>query len=685
MTSVMAPLPGGAPTQLGGYRLLGVLGSGGMGTVYLARGGRARRVALKTVRPELLRDQGLRDRFAREVAAAAAVRSPFVAAVLDSAPRAGVPWLASEFVPGPTLGQAVRRHGPLPVPAVCALAGALGRALTALAAAGVVHRDLKPSNLILAADRPRLVDFGIARVAGDATLTRAEQRPGTPGYMSPEQVLKGKLGPASDVFCAGALLAFAVTGRHTFLDDDQAGADVRIVYGEPDLDEVPGTLLPVVRDCLAKRPGDRPTAAELAAALDPHGAAERAAARWLPPEVRADIAERERAAVALGAGPGLPARRRVLLGAGGALLLAAGAGVLTWPRAGSGGAEHGPAPRWTGAPGVVPRPLWAYDRAAAKPLFAPVDADGVVCFADADGHVVGHDPVSGERRWRGPVARALLGGGRPVALGADGAALFLDPGSGTVRERVAADAERLLAADEDTAYVLDRDRRIRALGSADGRQRWVRPMPVSGPVGAAAGRGLLVLASGTSAVTALSAADGGQAWRHPAPGVASSGAGSTGGRRGPAKPYRPAFSTRGVVLGAGRTLIGLDPADGVRMWSLPADEKQGFGEPTVVGDAVFVADGGQLRAVDAAAGRARWTVVAGDTLAGRPGPLPTATGVHAALANPELGTIAVHTGRAAEQYLYAPAGLLGDRWQGVVARGSVVWQRGSDVSALPGL
>ncbi|MFC0597802.1 protein kinase domain-containing protein [Streptomyces palmae] len=680
MASVIEPLPNGAPARLGGYLILGILGSGGMGTVYLARGS-GRRVALKTVRPELLRDQGLRDRFAREAAAAAAVRSPFVAAVLGSAPRTGVPWLASEFVPGPTLGQAVLRHGPLPVPAVRALAGALGRALTALAAAGVVHRDLKPSNLLLAADRPRLVDFGIARVAGDATLTTAGQRPGTPGYMSPEQVVKGELGPASDVFCAGALLVFAVTGRHVFLDGDQAGTDVRIVYGEPGLDDVPGTLLPVVRACLAKRPADRPTAAELAAELDPHGTAARAAERWLPAGVRADIAEIERAAAALGAGSGRPARRRAVLGAGGALALAAGAAVLARPRSGS-GADRAPTPRWSGAPGVVPRPLWSYDRAAANPSFAPVEADGVVCFPDAGGRITGYDPVSGERRWHGPAARALLGGRRPVALGADGTVLLLDAGSGAVRRRVQADADRLLAADDDTAYVLDRAGRIRALGTADGRQRWDRPLPVPGPVGAAAGQGLLVVASGTGAVTALSAG-GEQLWRHPAAGRAPSGTG-TGGRR-PAAPYRPGISPQVVVVGGGRSLIGLDPAGGGRLWSLPADEDQGFGEPAVAGRTVYVADGGQLRAVGAVAGKPLWTVPAGGELASRPAPLTTASGVHAALANPELGTVAVHTGRAAEQYRYAPAGLAGSRWLGAVVRGAVVWQRGPAVRALPGL
>ncbi|MET9855547.1 serine/threonine-protein kinase, partial [Streptomyces sp. NPDC006450] len=283
MTPVIAPLPGGTPAQLGGHRILGVLGAGGMGTVYLARR-RGRPVALKTIRPELFRDADLRERFAREAAAAAAVRSPFVANVLDSSTTSEqVPWIAAEFVPGATLAAAVLRHGPLPAPAVHFLAGALGRALTALGAAGVVHRDLKPSNVILGADRPRVVDFGIARVTGDATLTATGQRPGTPGYMSPEQVIKGPLGPPSDVFCLGALLVFALTGRHAFYDGDPVRSDFRIAYEAADLTDIPAELAPVIRGCLEKQPEDRPAAAEVAAELDPQGAALRAATRRLPP------------------------------------------------------------------------------------------------------------------------------------------------------------------------------------------------------------------------------------------------------------------------------------------------------------------------------------------------------------------------------------------------------------------
>ncbi|MFC9294095.1 PQQ-binding-like beta-propeller repeat protein [Streptomyces sp. NPDC057011] len=674
MRPVIAPLPGGAPAQLGGHRILGVLGSGGMGTVYLARR-RGRPVALKTIRPELFRDTDLRERFTREAAAAAAVRSPFVATVLGSSTEGQVPWLAAEFVPGTTLADAVLRHGPLPEPAACVLAAALGRALTALAAAGVVHRDLKPSNVILGADRPRLVDFGIARVSGDATLTATGQRPGTPGYMSPEQVVKEPLGPPSDVFCLGSLLVFALTGRHAFFDGDPVRADFRTAYEEPDLAGLPAGPAPVIRACLEKRPADRPTAAEVAQALDPRHTALRPADRWLPPEVVADAAEIRRAATALGAGPPLPARRRLLAGTGAAVLLAATGATALLRSQGGDGSGRTPAPRWSGPPGTVPQPLWSYDGAAARPAFGPVDADGWACFADGSGEIALHDPVSGKRRAHGPAVNDLLGGRRPVALGPDGAVLFLDAGTGTVRHRTSGGATALLAADEDQAYVLDDAGRVAALKRADHAVRWRVPAPVPGPtLLGAAGHGLLVLASATGGVAALSASDGSTVWRRPA---------GTDGRRA-------ALSARAVVVGGGdRTLTCLARADGAQLWTLPADDSAGFGTPAPAGDTVYVADGRQLRSIDAQTGTPAWTVLAGEELAQDQAPLVAGSGVFVPLRKPELGILVVHTGRAAEQYVFAPAPAgdvaAGLPWRGAVAAGAVIWQRGGAVRALPGM
>ncbi|MFF4317841.1 protein kinase [Streptomyces sp. NPDC001568] len=673
MRPVIAPLPGGAPAELGGYRILGVLGSGGMGTVYLARR-RGRPAALKTIRPELLRDADLRARFGREAAAAAAVRSPFVAAVLGSSATDQVPWLAAEFVPGPTLAEGVLRHGPLPAPAVCVLASALGRALTALGGAGVVHRDLKPSNVILGADRPRVVDFGIARVAGDATLTATGQRPGTPGYMSPEQVVKGLLGPPSDVFCLGTLLVFALTGRHAFFEGDPVRADFRIAYEEPDLTAVPPALLPVIRGCLEKRPADRPTAAEVAGELDPRGAALRPASRWLPAAVTADAAEMGRAAAALGAGPRFPTRRRLLIGAG-ALLTATGSGALL-SRLDGNGSDGPPAPRWSGPPGTVAQPLWAYDGAAVEPAFGPVGAGGTVWFADGDDATALHDPVSGARRGRGPTAGALVGGRRPVALTPDGALLFLDPLTGAVRHRSSDGVGALLAADEDQAYVLDDAGRVAAVKPGGRGTRWRVPVPVPGPaLVPAIGHGLLLLASATGGVAALSVSDGRLAWRRPA--------GSDG--------RWTALSARAVVVGGGghRALNCLSRANGEQLWTLPADDTTGFGAPALAGDTVYVADGRQLRSVDARTGVPAWTVLAPDELAQDQAPLISGSGVFVPLRKPELGILVVDTARVAEQYVFAPTPAQGVRaetpWRGAVVRGGVIWQRGSTVRALPGM
>ncbi|MEU8775505.1 serine/threonine-protein kinase [Streptomyces sp. NPDC048606] len=689
MGPLIAPLPAGAPDRLGGHRIVGVLGAGGMGTVYLAlRGGRP--VALKTIRPELLRDPLLRERFVREADAASVVRGPFVAAVLGSSTADGVPWLATEFVPGPTLGAAVLRHGPLPVPAVSALAGALARALTALGRAGVVHRDLKPSNVILGADRPRVVDFGIARVVGDTTLTTTGQRPGTPGYMSPEQVVKGPLGPESDVFCLGAIVVFALTGRHAFFDGDPVHADFRIAHEAPDLTDVPGTLLPVVRACLEKRPADRPTAAEVARALDPRGGALRPAARWLPPEVLAEATGLARAAAGLGAAPRGPARRRVLAAAGSGLLLAATGTALLVRRDGERRGRSA-APRWSGPPGTVPPPLWSYDGAAARPGFGPLDVDGWACFADGGGEVALHDPVSGRRRGRGPVVSALLGAGRPVALAPDGAVLFLDAGDGSVARRTSVGARALPAADGERVYVLDEAGRVVALRRTDGGVGWRVPAPLPGAVlDGATGRGLLVLASAEGGVVALSASDGSLVWRLPAGsgGGSGSGSGSGGGSQGGSG--RVVFGERGVLIGGGPTLTCLRAGDGGRLWELPADEGTGFGAPAPAGDGVYVVDGRQLRKVDARTGAPVWTVSAAEELDREQAPLVSGAGVFAASRAPDLGVLALHTGRVAEQYVFAPAlppEVPADApWRGaVVGGGCVIWRRGGAVRALPGM
>ncbi|MER7832483.1 serine/threonine-protein kinase [Streptomyces sp. NPDC095602] len=271
----MRPLEADEPRVIGPYRLLGRLGSGGMGRVYLARSEGGRTVAVKAVHPHFALDEEFRARFRREVDSARRVGGRWTAPVLDADPDAPVPWIATGYVAGPSLTQAVNAHGPLPERSVRVLGAGLAEALAAVHAHGLVHRDVKPSNVLLALDGPRLIDFGIARaVDGTASLTSTGVSVGSPGYMSPEQIL-GKAGGAgvtgaSDVFSLGAVLAYAATGTAPFSGDSSAALLYKVVHEEPELDPaLTGPLRDTVAACLAKDPAARPAPAELAARLAP--------------------------------------------------------------------------------------------------------------------------------------------------------------------------------------------------------------------------------------------------------------------------------------------------------------------------------------------------------------------------------------------------------------------------------
>ncbi|WP_052397556.1 serine/threonine-protein kinase [Streptomyces sp. NRRL F-5123] len=257
----------GDPSVIGGYRLERRLGAGGMGVVYLGRSVSGRRLAVKVIRPELVTDEGFRVRFRREVEAARQVSGAFTAPVVDAGPDAEQPWLATLFVPGPTLHQHVTSAGPLAAAAAHRLAAGLVEALRDIHRAGLVHRDLKPGNVLLADDGPRVIDFGIARAVAAAPLTTTGVAIGTPGYMAPEQLRTGGTGPEADVFALGSVLVFATTGHGPFDGMSSDGIGYRVVHEDPDLTGLPGTLRPLVTACLAKEPGGRPTVEELLAAL----------------------------------------------------------------------------------------------------------------------------------------------------------------------------------------------------------------------------------------------------------------------------------------------------------------------------------------------------------------------------------------------------------------------------------
>jgi hypothetical protein len=263
--SVVGGLEPADPRLIGPYQLLGRLGAGGMGRVFLGVSAAGRPVAVKIVHAELAADPDFRARFSSEVAAARKVSGLFTALVVDADVDAGVPWLATAYVAGSSLSEAVRDCGPLTSSSLLALAVGLAKSLTAIHAAGVVHGDLKPSNVLLALDGPRVIDFGISQAAEVAPLARAGLVVGTPSFMSPEQAAGEEVGPLSDVFSLGAVLAFAATGRKPFGAGQPATVLERVVREAADLEGAPAEVRPLIEQCLVKDPLRRPAAAELLA------------------------------------------------------------------------------------------------------------------------------------------------------------------------------------------------------------------------------------------------------------------------------------------------------------------------------------------------------------------------------------------------------------------------------------
>ncbi|KPI32105.1 serine/threonine protein kinase [Actinobacteria bacterium OV320] len=378
----MEPLRTGDPSRIGRYRLLRRLGAGGMGVVFLARAPGGAIAAVKTVRSSYAEENGFRARFRREIEAARQVRSPWVVPLLDADADAETPWLATSYVPGPSLTEAVDTFGPLSLASVRVLGGRLAEALEAVHGAGLVHRDVKPGNVLLAPDGPRLIDFGIARAPDATALTSSGVIVGSPGFLSPEQARArgGEIGPPSDVFSLGCVLAFAATGVRPFGGGGAAGMLLRTVYEEPDPTAVPDSLAPLLRACLAKDPSARPTLAELRRTLDEEVPESDSAARsqWLSAPVTRLINDRAAAVLTLGtieptqvsapasavspeaatltAVTAVPPPARAV-GRRGFLRLGSTAGVLA---AGGGGAwwwSTRPDPGTTPASGANPRPV----------------------------------------------------------------------------------------------------------------------------------------------------------------------------------------------------------------------------------------------------------------------------------------------------------------------------------------
>ncbi|MFE7093732.1 serine/threonine-protein kinase [Streptomyces erythrochromogenes] len=357
----LQPLKADDPAVVGGYRLAAVLGAGGMGKVYLSHTPGGRPIAIKVIRPEFSEDPEFRRRFQQEVRAAERVQGLYTAPVIDSDTEGPRPWLATAYVPGPSLAHAVARHGALPVRSVLLLTVGVAEALHVIHGAGIVHRDLKPANVLLASDGPRVIDFGIARAADSTALTSTGVSVGTPAFMAPEQASAGTVTPATDVFALGQIAAFTAIGASVFGDGPSHAVLYRIVHEDPDLSALPEELRPVVTRCLSRVPADRPTLAEV---IELCNAASEAPLRqgedWLPQAVAGSLTERLRLPAPAPAPPPQPPTAAP----------APGAGPVPVPTQVS---PQAPTPNAPAVPGYVPTGV-----AAAPTQTAPPPAPGAV-------------------------------------------------------------------------------------------------------------------------------------------------------------------------------------------------------------------------------------------------------------------------------------------------------------------
>ncbi|MBK3567032.1 PQQ-binding-like beta-propeller repeat protein [Streptomyces sp. MBT62] len=627
----MNPLGTGDPIRLGPYRLLGVIGEGGMGKVYLGQDGPGTLAAVKVLRPELAYDTELAQRFVREAQAAQAVRGKGVAAVLEARTEGARPWIASEFLAGLTLAEAVEAHGPLTEPALRALGASLADTLADIHAAGFIHRDLKPPNIVLTSDGPRVIDFGIARPEHGLTLTTTGQAPVTPGYGAPEQVLGQRVTPAADVFSLGAVLAYALTGQRAFEGSHVAVVQYAVVHGEPRLDGVELQLRALVEPCLAKDPAARPQPAEIVRAMDVSKRADRV---WKRGRLADSIKERESGArrmttettAQLPSERRLLTRRRLITGLSTTgVVLAAGGGTTAWLL---GSSDGGRSVRLANSPFTVPpavptptarmavvadkasgslgRPtgLWALENAADvySPYLLPVR--DVLVFGAASGGIVAYGVKDGRRRWSAPrvvTKSGYLSLSDRLVVGTDsqGALRTYVPSTGEAKWTCpGAEAAQLLGADAESVYVITKDDRLRSVRRADAKVGWTATVPadfrkkVFAP--AAVGPGRLVMGTTDGNFLAVDTSNGRMAWNrldHVPIGL------------------RPAVRGDTVYLG-GYTLEAVRIADGERIWSVkPHGDlyRERWGPVTVSGNRLYATEGIYPRRLDPRDGSQLWS------------------------------------------------------------------------------
>ncbi|MYT69785.1 MULTISPECIES: serine/threonine-protein kinase [unclassified Streptomyces] len=521
------------PGYAGRYRLEECLGTGGMGVVHLATSASGLRLAVKIVHAHYAADPEFRARFRQEVSAARRVSGAFTAPVVDADPGARLPWMATLFIPGDTLAERVKRNGALDVSEVRRLGAGLAEALHDIHRVGVVHRDLKPSNVLLAADGPKVIDFGISRPVDSELRTETGKLIGSPPFMAPEQFQRPReVGPAADVFAMGAVLAHAASGRGPFDSDSPYLVAYQVVHDEPELSGVPDALVPLIRRCLAKDPAERPSPAEIMDALRELPEEPEAVPR-IPAQRAPDASERVASGGArlstrsgrttdtgTGAAAGRGRRSRVVLGASVGVLLVGGVAALATGALSPGGQE-GPARSGLTASATAFTP-WSVrlDSSGGNPPACLAGGGALYCVTD-DGVAARLDPADGRVLWRfraggKPQGPSALSGGL-LHVVADGRLTALDPRTGKARWTRGTAGLDSVEHSADTTLLVAPDGTVRALDSATGRQRWARSVGEAGAQWMAGGADTFFRATPTAdgsatTVGAVSAKDGRVTW-----------------------------------------------------------------------------------------------------------------------------------------------------------------------------
>ncbi|MFD8717854.1 serine/threonine-protein kinase [Streptomyces sp. NPDC059629] len=672
------------PEYAGHYRLESCLGSGGMGVVHLARSTSGLKLAVKVVHAEFAKDREFRGRFRQEVAAARKVSGAFTAPVVDADPEAERPWMATLFIPGPTLSEHVKRNGPMPPAQLRRLMAGLAEALGDIHRVGVVHRDLKPSNVLLAEDGPKVIDFGISRPKDSELRTETGKLIGTPPFMAPEQFRRPReVGPAADIFALGSVLVHAATGRGPFDSDSPYVVAYQVVHDEPDITGVPEELAPLVLRCLAKEPEDRPTPEELMRGLRSLSASYDTQA-FIPaqrvtedggkgaggsdlPKEESPVAVPERKS---------PRQHRIIAAGVGALILGGVLGSVLW----LGSSEPRPAGSTVRDSGARFE-AWQTEAVAKGGSGMPQCVDGsgkLLCFRSgmafaldpADGHVLWRHRVSDEHTSGSP----FLSGGL-LLLPTDGNRHVeaLDPASGASHWQQDMPAYQGMKITKSMLLVIGADRVITGMDSRSGHAKW--SVPVSGsatPYLSSFAGDPLAYATSTAdngvhtLVTALDPVTGTKRWEARLTGNLRP-VGSAGGslfllaakdsvaetvavvrytpeaeatRRVtlPVPRTAPAAAVRGDIvylLSAGGSMEAVDLESGQRLWQLQTSVSRGSAPVADDRYVYFTAADGRLLAVDARKGTlvgqtpARLGANASEVTAALPAPLIIGTHIYA--------------------------------------------------------